>query len=398
MLTVQEIMTPRPGTVRDDAKVIEALDQMVSSRRRHVLVVDETGRLTGILADRDLKAALPDRFRPRAQFEEALRTLVVRDVMTRDPLTVAPGTPVVHAIAVMLSCRVSALPVVDDDELIGVLTQTDVLRRYAEDLSSEEAPAPWRGPAGTLGDDDYPARVFVLSSDERCRSMLASGLSDAGFDVQSFDHLTEMMTVWHLLLPDLLIADRSLANHPNLPLLLRSELPRLWIDRLDDRFLIVDDHAVSLELPCPEDLLARAVTQVIAHSEPATAPGAPAGRRPSILIAEDDHVIRRILSHHLQRSGYELFEAHDGREAASLLAERRFDLLLLDINMPFQSGLDILRQLRRDEDGTKRVILSAAHQDETVLEAFQLGAHDFVKKPFDPEVLVRRLDRLLERT
>lgn len=400
VVLVEQLMTPSPTTIWEGTSLSDALDLMVKERFRHLPIVDEQGSLLGIVSDRDVKTALPDRTRPRSQFDEVARATMVEEIMSRDPLSVASQTPLVNAIAVMLSCRVGALPVVDDERLVGILTQTDILRRYAQDLSApaQRPDSNVKHAPATIDIDVElsPPRVFVLSPDHRARSLLAAPLSDAGYMMQSFDSIPEMMTVWHLVLPDLLVLDRSTESNPNLHLLLKGGTPSLWLKRSGDRIFLTDDALVDLELPCPDELLQKAVSRTIGESKwTKDLPGM--SINPKILVAEDDHVIRRILSHHLGRNGYELFEAHDGREATQLITNERFDLILLDINMPFFSGLDILRKLRASSDKTKRVILSASHRDETVMEAFQLGAHDFVKKPFNPEVLVRRLDRLLER-
>ncbi len=391
-------MTPRPKTVLQDAMLLEALDIMVSQRVHQLPVVDGTGALVGILSDRDLKAALPDRFRPRQQFEEALRSIRVQEVMSHEPLTVTSSTPVLNAIAVILSCQVGALPVVDQGDLVGILSKSDLLRELAAMLSedagarNEETSSPSIVRYGS--ESSFAARIFVVTPDPQARPVVTSALLDAGFAAKSFEDVSDMMMVWQLVLPDLLILDRGLGTEPNLPLLLRGGTPHLWLERKRTGYALSDPNGDVLVLPSPDEQLRHLVQRIVALGRTTR----PERDRPRVLIAEDDHVIRRILTHHLGRSGYELCEAHDGREASELLTERSFDLLLLDINMPFRSGLDILRQLRRSQDRTKRVILSAAHQDETVLEAFQLGAHDFVKKPFDPEILVRRLNRLMERT
>jgi len=399
VLEVQELMTPSPSAMTEETPLLDALDLMVQQRFRHLPVVDEHGKLVGIVSDRDLKAALPDRTRSRSYFDEVARGTRIADIMTRDPLTIGARTPLVNAIAVMLSCRVGALPVVDQDRLVGILTQSDVIRRYAEDLSrtQREAPLP-ANPSGPSEEiDPGTLRVFMASPDHRMRDMLAAPLSDAGYQVQSFDSIPELMTVWHLVLPDLLVIDATFDDHPNQRILLRNGTPRVKAVREGSSRRLVAEDGTTIELPAPDAQLRRLFAKLMGMSRSSQDIALEPQER-TVLVAEDDHVIRRILGHHLGRHGFKVIEAQDGREATALLAERSYDLLILDINMPFFSGLDILRQMRRAGHPTKRIILSSSHQDETVMEAFQLGADDFVKKPFNPEVLVRRIDRLLERT
>jgi CheY-like chemotaxis protein/CBS domain-containing protein len=397
MLRVQELMTPRPRTVREDTPLIVILDLMVKERFEHVPVVDESGHLMGIVSDRDLKSSLPDRTRPRAQFEEVVRSVHAGQIMTREPITVLPDCPVADAIALMLSCRVGALPVLEHGVLVGLLNQTDVLRRFAEDLSNRATRD--LAKTGTIDIDVElgPPRVFALSADQKARTLVTAPLVDAGYMVQSFESLPEMMAVWHLVLPDLLIVDKIYEPNQNLRLIVRSDTPTLWLESSMDRIELSGEWIDTLEIPCSDAVLVRALQNVIGKARMTRDLPSSQSSMPRVLIAEDDHVIRRILQHHLTRHGYELVEANDGREAQACLDDRKFDLILLDINMPYFSGLDLLKSLKEHPQPPKRVILSASHRDETVMKAFALGADDFVKKPFNPEVLIRRLDRLLAR-
>lgn len=397
MLRVQELMTPRPRTVREDTPLIVILDLMVKERFEHVPVVDEGGHLLGIVSDRDLKSSLPDRTRPRSQFEEVVRSVQAGEIMTREPITTLPDCPLADAIALMLSCRVGALPVLEHGVLVGLLDQTDVLRRFAEELSSRATRD--LAKTGTIDIDVElgPPRVFALSADQKARTLVTTPLVDAGYMVQSFESLPEMMAVWHLVLPDLLIVDKIYESNRNLRLIARSDTPTLWLESSMDRIELSGEWIETLEIPCSDAILVRALQNVIGQARMTRDLSSSAASVPRVLIAEDDHVIRRILQHHLTRHGYELVEANDGREARACLEDRKFDLILLDINMPYFSGLDLLRSLKEDPNPPKRVILSASHRDETVMKAFALGADDFVKKPFNPEVLIRRLDRLLAR-
>lgn len=394
---VSELMTPNPTIVHPDAPLIDALELMVRQRFRHLPVVSRDGELVGILSDRDLKAALPDRFRPKSHFEEVVQGTRIDQVMTRDPITVSSKTPLINAIAVMLSCRVGSLPVLDDDQLVGILSQADIMRRYGEELASRECNPDGSHPSQDLADAGgrmLPPRVFILSPDAQVRSLLTDPLVDLGFTVESFDTVQEVLPVWQLVLPDLLVVDQRFETNPNLHLFLRTAVPVLRLTALAQGCLLEGGGQVRA-LPCPDEDLAAFLTDAVGDPAPIRADRS--SRPARILVAEDDHVIRKILTHHLGRHGFELAEAHDGREATELLASHSFDLLLLDINMPHTSGLEILKTLRNAEKVPKRVILTSSHQDETVMEAFSLGADDFVKKPFSPDALIRRLERLLDR-
>lgn len=86
----------------------------------------------------------------------------------------------------------------------------------------------------------------------------------------------------------------------------------------------------------------------------------------------------------------------DGREAISLLKSNEFDLILTDIHMPFHSGLEIITHIRVEQSKkTPILILSAEGLEDTVLQAFELGADDFVAKPFSLGELILRVKRLI---
>lgn len=113
-----------------------------------------------------------------------------------------------------------------------------------------------------------------------------------------------------------------------------------------------------------------------------------------ILIAEDDKDMRKILRLYLEREGYEAEEASNGREAADCLAEKRFDLVLLDWMMPVQNGIETLREIRRLQIPVKVLMLTAKGQTEDEVRGLTEGADDYLRKPFDIQVLLLRIKRL----
>lgn len=117
-----------------------------------------------------------------------------------------------------------------------------------------------------------------------------------------------------------------------------------------------------------------------------------------ILICEDDEALVGMIRFKLQKEQIgEVTKATDGREAKRLLAENSYDLIISDIHMPFHSGLEVLTYLRKDLGrDTPFIILSAEGLEDTVLQAFDLGATDFLPKPFSPNELVVRVKRMLK--
>lgn len=111
--------------------------------------------------------------------------------------------------------------------------------------------------------------------------------------------------------------------------------------------------------------------------------------KPTILLAEDDRNLRRVLRAMLQREGYEVAEASDGEAAAAWLAERRADVLVTDIRMPRMDGLALFRHVRERRPGLPVILITAFGTIGDAVEAIRSGAFDYVSKPFDEAELLR---------
>jgi two-component system, OmpR family, KDP operon response regulator KdpE len=115
-----------------------------------------------------------------------------------------------------------------------------------------------------------------------------------------------------------------------------------------------------------------------------------------ILIVDDDPQIRRVLKVNLSGQGFEVDDARNGDTALEKLREARFDLVLLDINMPGMSGLEVCRTIRSASEIA--VIMLTVRDDESVtVEALDAGADDYVTKPFKPSELSARIRAALRR-
>lgn len=115
-----------------------------------------------------------------------------------------------------------------------------------------------------------------------------------------------------------------------------------------------------------------------------------------IVLAEDNSVLSLLLKFRLEKEGYKLLIAVDGKQAIELIEEHNPELILTDIMMPFVSGLEVISHVRNKLNvQTPIVVFSSAGQEEIVLKAFDLGATDFMSKPFSPHELVIRVKRLL---
>ncbi|WP_339919691.1 response regulator transcription factor [uncultured Flavobacterium sp.] len=115
-----------------------------------------------------------------------------------------------------------------------------------------------------------------------------------------------------------------------------------------------------------------------------------------ILLAEDNSMLSLLLKFRLEKEGYELLIAENGKESIALIEEHSPELILTDIMMPFISGLEVISHVRNTLFAkTPIIVFSASGQEEVVLKAFKLGANDFMSKPFSPNELMNRVQRIL---
>jgi acetoin utilization protein AcuB len=146
-IRVEERMTAAPATVRWTAKVAEAARLMREGRMRHLPVVDDGNRLVGIVTDRDLRQVILDpRLRERVgtTLADRLTGLTVQDIMTWTVITVRPEADIRHAARLLHQRKIGALPVVKNDRLVGILTETDVIRAFADVLGEGVLSRPYR--------------------------------------------------------------------------------------------------------------------------------------------------------------------------------------------------------------------------------------------------------------
>jgi len=116
-----------------------------------------------------------------------------------------------------------------------------------------------------------------------------------------------------------------------------------------------------------------------------------------ILVCDDDALLVDLLTYRLTNKGYEVTAARDGGEALDRISQARPDAVVLDAMMPVVDGFEVLRRIREDSATSHLpvVMLSARKQERDIVGALELGADDFVVKPFIPEELLARLSRLL---
>lgn len=133
MLTVGDLMTVDPNTVRPDTSLGEVINVMKLEGCRQLPVVDGNGKVVGIVTDRDVRLAMnsPIILRGRWQDEELLNTATADSCMTPNPISVTSDSPAYRAAEMLSAYKFGALPVVDQGKLVGIITVTDFLDRFA---------------------------------------------------------------------------------------------------------------------------------------------------------------------------------------------------------------------------------------------------------------------------
>ena len=116
-----------------------------------------------------------------------------------------------------------------------------------------------------------------------------------------------------------------------------------------------------------------------------------------LLIVEDEKELCDTISKSLYESGYEVDTCYDGYEALDYILTEDYDLIVLDLNLPGMDGMDILRELRKENEETKVLILSARSQIIDKVEGLDAGANDYMEKPFHIQELEARIRSLTRR-
>ena len=116
-----------------------------------------------------------------------------------------------------------------------------------------------------------------------------------------------------------------------------------------------------------------------------------------ILIADDEQLMRQLVIDFLKPEGYEILEASDGKEALDIYDKEHPDLILLDVMMPGYDGWTVCREIRR-ESTVPILMLTAKGEEIDQLFAYDLGADEYITKPFSPKILVAKIKALLRRS
>ena len=116
-----------------------------------------------------------------------------------------------------------------------------------------------------------------------------------------------------------------------------------------------------------------------------------------ILIVDDENPIRELLRLYFEKEQFEVLEAENGAQAMTIFEEKKPDIIILDIMMPIMDGLEVCQQIRKN-DMTTLILLTAKGEDEDRILGLEIGADDYITKPFNPREVVARAKAVLRRT
>jgi DNA-binding response OmpR family regulator len=114
------------------------------------------------------------------------------------------------------------------------------------------------------------------------------------------------------------------------------------------------------------------------------------------LIVDDDHVLADLLAFTLRREGFQVVQARDGEAALRRWTEEEPDIIVLDVNMPKLDGFAVCRRIRAQDD-TPIILLTVRGEEDDIVRGLELGADDYIPKPFSPRQLVARMQAVLRR-
>jgi len=118
---------------------------------------------------------------------------------------------------------------------------------------------------------------------------------------------------------------------------------------------------------------------------------------PHVLVVDDDRRLRGLLSKYLTENGFRVSTAADAATARTQIGALQFDIIVLDVMMPGENGIDLTRTLRENEDAVPVLLLTAMGEAEDRIAGLEAGADDYLPKPFEPRELLLRIRTILRR-
>jgi DNA-binding response OmpR family regulator len=115
----------------------------------------------------------------------------------------------------------------------------------------------------------------------------------------------------------------------------------------------------------------------------------------NILICEDEENIRKLIKVHIENQGYNVFEGENGLDALNIIRNNEIHLLLLDIMMPVKNGFEVIQALRASSNKIPIIVLTARTEDDNKILGLDLGADDYICKPFLPKELIDSITKVM---
>lgn len=116
-----------------------------------------------------------------------------------------------------------------------------------------------------------------------------------------------------------------------------------------------------------------------------------------ILLLEDDVTLNETICEYLQDNGYDVTAVYDGNSASETIYEKNFDLFVLDVNVPFENGFSLLKNLRQNGNKTPAIYITSLNSVESLETGYECGADDYIRKPFALKELLLRVESILKR-
>ncbi|RXJ89128.1 two-component system response regulator [Arcobacter sp. CECT 8983] len=116
-----------------------------------------------------------------------------------------------------------------------------------------------------------------------------------------------------------------------------------------------------------------------------------------LLLLEDDLTLSETVVDYFEEQGFDVVAAYDGDEANELIYEQKFDLFLLDVNVPTMNGFELLKQLRKEGNKTPAIFITSLNSMDSLEEGFESGCDDYIRKPFELKELLLRVQTIIKR-
>ena len=237
--------------------------------------------------------------------------------------------------------------------------------------------------------------ILVVEDDPAIRMLVEEILTSAGYNVlvagtgdRAIQLADEYEGVIHLLLTDVVLPNMGGKEIAGRVALVRPETKVLFMSgytgNVADERENLEPGVEFLQKPFTPDALCEKIGGLLSTSS--------AIRR--ILVVDDDPSLRNLLAQTLEGAGFQAFTAEDGREARMQIEEHRIDLVITDLAMPGEEGMELIRALKKEQPDVKIVAMSGAFGTDVLRAARALGAHISLVKPLSKETILQSIDQL----